>query len=330
MTDLLFNREVKVEFIDRDNPADVVKIEDPKIPGKEPIKIDFQVEKQLSTEPNRADINFWNLSDDTAAKINFRKPILVFKFGRRVDLSAGYEGRSKKIFSGVVIAAITSREGKLKITRVECRNIFYELMNLSINVTVSKGTPKAQFVIDLIKKIGGNLGSSDPSLGVPSKFEKIIRQRLAGAEFTDATTFSDTAYNIINKINRGLLGTVNIYFDDIGTSFNPVGIPLDEPETVYNQNTGLLGTPKPTDIGADFIVQLDTELKLGSPVRLESDTIKAFANSGKRFNTAGKFVTKRIIHAGTNRADGDFQTRVASVFDRTPIFADLVTGPIIA
>lgn len=301
MTELLFNREVRVEFTDRDNPADVIVIEDPKIPGKEPIKIDFQVEKQLSTEPNRADIAIWNLSDDTAAKINFRKPILEFKFGRKVDLFAGYEGRSKRIFSGVVIAAITSREGKLKVTRVECRNIFYELMQLPIKKTFAKGQFKSDAVLEILKEIDAT---------IDSKAKGVLVSRMAGLVFKDVTTFNGTAYNVINEINRGLLGVINIYFDDIAASFNPVGVPLDEPAIIYDQTSGLIGTPKPTQIGADFVVQLDNEIKISSPVLLLSDTIQAFFPSGR-------FVVKRVTHSGTNRADGDFESRGVSVFDRT-------------
>lgn len=301
MTELLFKREVSVKFTDRDNPADVVIIEDPKIPGKEPIKIDFQVEKQVSTEPNRADITIWNLSDDTAAKINFRKPILEFKYGRKIDLFAGYEGRSRRIFSGVVIAAITSREGKLKITRIECRNIFYELMQLPISKTFAKGQLKSDAVLEILKDIDAT---------IDGKARGVLISRMAGLVFKTETTFKGTAYNVINEINRGLLGVVNIYFDDIAASFNPVGVPLDEPATFYDQYSGLIGAPKPTQIGADFVIQLDNELKISSPVIIASDTIRAFFSSGR-------FVVKRISHAGTNRADGDFESRVVSVFDRT-------------
>ena len=313
MTELLFNREVSVKFTDQKNDADVVTIEDPKISGREPVKIDFHVEKQVSTEPNRADIILWNLNNDTAAKINFRKPILEFKYGRKVDLFAGYEGRSRRIFSGVVIAAITSREGRFKITRVECRNIFYELMQLPVqkvavgNPELNKGARKADFILDILDKIGAT---------IDNKATELLINRLKtkdepdGATFKETTNFKGTAYNVINEINRGLLGVVNIYFDDIAASFNPVGVPLVEPPVIYDKTNGLLGSPKPTQIGADFVVQLDNELKISSPVLLRSDTIESFFPDGR-------FVVKRVTHAGTNRADGDFESRVVSVFDRT-------------
>ncbi|MHC4397899.1 MAG: baseplate hub protein [Planctomycetota bacterium] len=310
----LFNREVRLVLTNRDDPLDVVTIEDPKIPEKEPLKIDFQVEKQLSTEPNRADVDIYNLSDDTAAKINFRKPVLEFKYGRRIDIFAGYEGQARKIFSGVVISAITSKEGPLKITRIECRNIFYELMRLPVNITAAKGELKSNAVLNVLSVIGAV---------VDGKAKANLINRLSGETFTDTMTLTGTAYEIIDKINRGLLGVINVYFDDIGTSFNPVGIPNDEPAAFYSQENGLIGTPKPTEIGADFIVQLDNELRLGSPVDIDSPTIRSFF-------ALGKFVTKKIIHAGTNDAEGDFQTRVTSVFNRSALGADLIPTSAVA
>ena len=317
MTDFLFNREVRVEFTNRDDPDDVVVIgtpdpsvgeQVPKIIGAEPLKIDFQAAKQLSTEHNRADIDISNLSDDSASKINFRKPTLAFRFGRKVEIFAGYEGRIKKVFSGVVISAITSREAAIKVTRIECRNIFYELMQLPINRSFAKGLLKSEAILSIIKDIGAV---------ITPQGRNTLNSRLSGQVFKDPTNFLGTAWNVINQINRGLTSSVVISFDDVATSFNPVGIPLDEPPTIYDQSTGLLGTPQPTEIGADFKIMLDPDLKISSPVLLLSDTIQAFFGAGTEFTTTGRFVVKQIVHSGTNRADGVFESRVISVFNRT-------------
>ena len=324
MTDFLFNREVRVEFTNRDDPDDVVVIgtpdpsvgeQVPKIIGAEPLKIDFQVAKQLSTEHNRADIDISNISDDSASKINFRKPTLAFRFGRKVEIFAGYEGRIKKIFSGVVISAITSREATIKVTRIECRNIFYELMQLPINISFPGGDDvkkenklKSNAILKILKIIGATITPAG---------EALLKSRLGDTVFKDATNFTGTAWNVINQINRGLTSSVVISFDDVATSFNPVGIPLDEPPTIYDQSTGLLGTPQPTEIGADFKIMLDPDLKISSPVLLLSDTIQAFFGAGTEFTTTGRFVVKQIVHSGTNRADGVFESRVISVFNRT-------------
>lgn len=302
MTNFLFDRDVTVKIINREVPSDIITIENPRIKGKEPIYIDFQVEKQVSTEPNKADINIYNLSDDTAAKINFRRPILSFNFGKKIELYAGYLGRSKKIFSGVITSAITSRNGNTKITRIECRNIFYELMQLPINETFAAGQSKEKAVLKILNSIGAT---------VDAQAKTTLRQRLAGQVFKEKVTYSKkTAYNVIEEINKNFFSFINIYFDDIGVSFNPIGLPLDQAPIFYSQENGLLGTPKPHEKGTEFTVLLDNDLKMSAPVTIASDTIRAF------FQT-GNFVVRRIIHAGTNRSDGVFESRADSVFDRT-------------
>ena len=302
MTDFLFDREVSVEFINRDDPSDVVTVDDPGIIGREPLKITFQVEKQVSTEPNRAFIEIWNLADDTAARINFRKPLLEFRFGRKVNLFAGYREQSKKIFSGVVISAITRGEPPLKVTRIECRNIFYELMQLPIQRTFTKGDQKSHAILNILKDIGAT---------VEGAAKGVLRTRLAGQVFKDTVKFEGSAYNVIDKINRGALGTINVYFDDIGTSFNPVGVASDDPVIIYDAEEGqLIGVPEPTEIGADFKVLLNNELKISQLVVLISNAIESFFSNGH-------FVVKQVIHNGSNRADGPFESRVSSIFDRT-------------
>jgi hypothetical protein len=313
MANFLYNRSVRVVLTDRDDPTDIITIENP--------KIDFQVEKQISIEPNRADIDIYNLSDDTASKINFRKPLFEFKFGRKVELFAGYKDGgldlAKKIFSGVVISAITSAESPLKITRLECRNIFFELMQLPIKETAAKGELKADFIIKLLRKIGASVSPGDPAAGIKADQIAPLRARFNGETFADATNYSGTAYSVIDEISRGFFSKVNIYFDDIGVSFNPIGVPLNETPIIYDKETGLIGTPQPTEIGADFSVMLDPELKMSMPVILSSDTIQAFFQSGSNvLSQSGRLVVKKVIHAGSNRTDGSFETRASSVFER--------------
>lgn len=330
MAETLFNREVRVVFTDRDNPSDIVTIEDPKIADKEPIRIDFQVEKELAfSQVNRAFIEIYNLSDSTAAKINFRKPVLDLvkfidqRYGRKVDLFAGYNpddkpaaeaGTVRKIFSGVVVSAITSREGPLNVTRIECFNVFYELMRQAVKIAVDAKEEKSSVALRVLRRIGAN---------IDAKSKAALIERLRGRNYGDATTLQGTAYDVLNKINRGLLGIATINFDDVATSFNPVGVPNDEQERFYSQGSGLIGTPKPTETGCEFIVQLDNELKLGTPVALDSRTILSF-------DKLGKYVVKQVIHSGSNDASGDFQSRVTAVFNRSALGADLINGQAVA
>lgn len=314
MAGKLFDRRVSLEFIDRDNQTDILAIDNPEIYDQEPIHITFQVSKQLSTEPNTAYIEIYNLSDSSAARINFRKPViglevpvavkdktLLFKFGKRVNLYAGYGAEAGRIFSGVVVSAITSFEGPVKVTRIECRNVFYELMQQRVKKTFAKGELKSNAILSILSEIGAT---------VDAKAKTELKQRLAGQTFKDTVNVENTAYNIISQINRGSLGAFNIFFDDIGASFTPKGVANTDPPVVYDAELGqIIGTPEPNETGVEFKVHLDNALHLSSRVTLLSKTIQSFFQSGK-------FIVTTVTHVGSNRADGPFESRVSALFDR--------------
>lgn len=297
MTDFLFDRSVIIEFEDREDlNAPPFNITDN--------KIDFQVEKQISTEPNSAFIDIYNLSDDTAQKINFRKEILLVKFGKTIKIRAGFRGREKKIFQGVIIGANTLREGVNKITRIEGRNLYYELQAKKIKKTASKGQLKAQFIINIIQKdIGADLADGSRTF-IFKTFGKEV--------FKDSTTFFGPAAQVINKLSQGLLSKILIAFDDSGVTFNPLGVALAVPSIQYSPRTGLIGTPQPTETGLDFKVVLDNELRINIPVIVQAETVR-------NLKDGHGYVVKKVIHAGINRAEGVWESRVESIFNTTPV-----------
>lgn len=295
MTDLLFDRSVILIFEDRDT-GETFRITDQ--------KIDFQVEKQISTEPNSAAVDIYELSDDTAQKINFRKRINQIKFGKTLKILSGYRGRERKIFQGVVVGANTSREGVNKITRIEGRNIYYELQAKRINRTAAKGQLKANFIIDIITKDIGAL--------LPDTSRAYIFDALGKETFKDTTTFFGPASQVINKLNNNLLSKIAVAFDDAGVIANPLGVALPIPAIRYAKHTGLIGTPESTETGLDFKVQLDNELRINSPVIVTSETVRALKDGHG-------YVVKKILHVGINRAPGPWESRVESIFNTTPV-----------
>lgn len=297
MTDFLFDRSVIIEFEDREDlsaPPFNINAN----------KIDFQVEKQISTEPNSAFIDIYNLSDETAQKINFRKEILLVKFGKTIKIRAGFRGREKKIFQGVIIGANTLREGVDKITRIEARNLYYALQAKRVKRTAAKGQLKGQLIIDIITKdIGADL---------PRESRAFIFETLGREVFKDHTTFFGPAAQVINKLSLGLLSKILIAFDDSGVTFNPLGVALNVPSLRYGPRSGLIGTPQPTETGLDFKVTMDNELRINIPVIVQADTVR-------NLRDGHGYVVKKVLHAGINRAEGVWESRVESIFNTTPV-----------
>jgi len=295
MTDFLYDRSVILKFENRDT------LEEFQVTGN---KIDFQVEKQVSQEPNTAFIDIYNLSDDTAQKLVFRKKINQVEFGLTVKLLAGYRGREKKIFQGVIIAADLLKEGVTRIVRIEARNIYWILQKKRVKRTFAKDSLKSQAILTIINDITGE-NRSDASLS--SESIAFVRSELGNERFKDTTTFEGAAAQIIETIEKGLLGRINILFDDAGITMQPVGKADNILAIRYAPRTGLIGTPQVTVVGVDFVVALDNELKINVPVNIQSDTVRSL-------NDGVDYVVKKVIHQGINRADGDWQSRVESIF----------------
>lgn len=294
---LIFDRVIKIVVEDRTNGERfTIGNLDPLYEGN---KISFQVEKQISTEPNVAFVELYNLADSTRSNINYKQSLLSLEFGNKIEVIAGYRGQEKRIFSGVIVFANSPRQSNTFVTRINARNIFYELTAKKISRTVSKNQRKDDFVISVLKDIGATIQSDSI---------KTIRDKLQGAKFADSTLFFGTAQNIINEISENLIDRIDIYFDDIGVNFNPLGVPLDIPTIEYSKNNGLLETPEITETGVDFKVALDPNLRINSPIKLDSETIRAI-------NPGGKYVVKKVIHVGTNRADDVFETRAQAIYE---------------
>lgn len=299
----LFDRVVRVDFENR-TTGEKFTIENTSR-SNEGVKISFQVEKQISMEPNVAYIEIYNLNNNTREKINFKQDVFNNNFGPKIDLYAGYRGADKKIFSGLVVYANSPKDdGTTFVTRIVARNVFYELMAKKINKTASRNEPRYSFILGLMNSIGAN---------VSSRSSRELREALkdetgADSKFKTSTVFLGTANEIINQINGTLTGRMEIYFDDIGVNFNPLGVPIDEPEIVYDQYSGLIGIPEITETGANFKVLLDPNIKVNSRIRVKSDVLSSIKPDGK-------YVTKKVIHTGSSRADDVFETRIEAIYE---------------
>lgn len=302
------DRFVLVRFEDRDT-GEIFEIQD--------LKITFQVEKQISTEPNVARIQIYNLADETQAKINFKQSVLALEFGKRVDLIAGYKGQEKVIFTGVIVAAITRKEGPLFITDINVRNIFYELVGKKINIAVSKGELKYKIVLKILDSIGATVERSSI---LPMR-ERLKNEQGEDSKYKTNTTLFGTAQTIIQEINNGLIDRLLIHFDDIGVNFNPLGVALDIPAIVYSPTTGLIGTPEPNEVGIDFKVELDPDMRLNAPIIINSVTVRAIIESDVSGEGTGRYVAKKVIHNGSNRADGPFETSTSAIYESLRIKA---------
>jgi hypothetical protein len=273
------------------------------------IFVKFQVEKQVSSEPNSASLEIYNLSEEHSGAIDFKFDPFATQFGPQVTIKGGFiEDGPKQMYSGVVVQALTTFEAPDYITRVECRNIYYELMRRPITYQAAAGQSKADAVLSIIRQAGGIIESGQ---------DTALRTNLAGAVYDEDELIEGTLDSILTAFSKGLPRRIVVYWDDAGVSFDPLGLPTKGRETkIVSEINGLIGAPRATTSGLEYETRLDATYRINDPVKVISTTTDrlAIASGGAAgIERSGITVSSKIIHSGDNR-EGEFKTSVTTKF----------------
>lgn len=274
------------------------------------VMIKFQVEKQVSSEPNRASLEMYNLSDDHAASFDFKYDPYASIFGSRVTIQGGFlESGVKQLYSGVVTQGLTTEEGPDRITRIELQNILVELEKKQVKYTAVGGkTLKADAILSIIKSAGGIIQSGQ---------EAAIRKNLNGAIFEANENIKGTLGSVLEKFSKGLPHRIVVYWDDAGVSFDPIGkVTSGRTTKIVSEQTGLIGVPKITTHGIEYDTRLDGSYRINDPVTVISKAttrLNLAAGGPAGIERSGTTVVSKVIHSGDNR-DGQFKTVVETRF----------------
>jgi len=113
--------------------------------------VQFRVEQTAGSDPNKAELVLFNLSEDSRRLVSDDSAVLT--------LSAGYPGTEAVIFRGDVDEVQTSSDGMDVSTRVSCSDGGRALRSTVVNVSTSKDTPKADLVDEVLTALGLPKGS---------------------------------------------------------------------------------------------------------------------------------------------------------------------------
>lgn len=271
--------------------------------------IKFQVEKQVSSEPNNASLELYNLSEEHAGAIDFKFDPYALNFGPQVTIKGGFiEDGINQMYSGVIVQALTTFDAPNYVTRVECRNIYYELMRRPVKYQVAAGQTKANTILEIIKGAGGFVEAGQ---------ETALRNNMNGAVYDEDELIEGTLDSVLSAFSKGLPRRIVVFWDDAGVSFDPLGLPTEGRETkIVSEETGLIGTPKATTSGLEYETRLDPTFRINDPIKVISKTTDrlALASGGAAgIDRSDITVGSKIIHSGDNR-EGDFKTSVTTKF----------------
>lgn len=242
-------------------------------------KIEFEVLVDFGGYQSYADINIYNLTDDTAQQI--------FRRGKSLGLRAGYIDAIDFIFRGTIRNVLKERRGPDRVTRI----IAYggSLPDRTINQTLGRNTR----ITSIIQACAESMG-----------FPLLINNN----DFTDIPAYA-RGY-VMNgdpvKILESLAAThgfswvvENNRLVVVGAGSNRTGAPY-----IISQANGMEGIPLITEVGVDANVRMTPKIRIGGQVDVRSE-LATFNFSNLYFQNVPENAGSGIYNVQKLRYTGD-------------------------
>jgi len=259
------------------------------------LRIVFEVSKSLRSYPNLAKIDVFNPNGDTIALVDNDNPIVI--------LNAGYDGNMGLIFKGRLRNSFVNRISEDRILTLYAGDGQREWENTIINKTYSSNFKLKELVTDIVSTF---LESGELTLGTLQDMEDREADKLMGVSLSGSTK------DVMDKIadDYGLIWSIQ----DNEIVVMDADAPIEFTEAVLiNQNTGMIGSPTLTEIGADVTTLLNPDLLPNIAFKIESvSTTIALTNlqfrSLRRTTAEGIYRAFEVIFNGDTHGNNWYST----------------------
>ena len=239
MSSLLFDRKYTLTIIP---PAgDDARVIDS-------LYVKFTVSKTIGGEPNTAEIQIHNPNDDTIGLLKARYTKIV--------LNAGYGNDIKVVFKGEVQNVLQTKNAVDRVVTVFARDGFRDYRTASFSKTFDSAVDMQSIVQEVLGEffdtIPGDLS------GIPKVRDKPNGLTLDGQVSTILDDLAEE-YNADWSIQDGVVNIIN------------KDQTLTENDLVYiSATTGMIGSPRVTEIGADVTALLNISLIPGARFAIQA------------------------------------------------------------
>lgn len=237
------------------------------------LRIAFSVERTSAAEPNTAEIQLYNLSDDSIGFIE--------SGGNYVQLLAGY-GSPSLIFSGDVPkrGVKTEWSGNDRITTIEAGDGELAIDESVFNWSFDAGATNHQILERIISEMGVGVGTLDV---------------LPLQTFASGMVFMGRARDALQRVVSKAGASWSI--QDGALQILLAGNATPETAVLLSPDSGMVGSPTRTDSGIEAVSLMQPGLRPGRLVQIQSRVI------------TGLYRCRKVTHAGDTHG-GDFTSSV--------------------
>lgn len=241
MSSQQYFRSVRLLLAGTDDARDVTEL-----------RVAFEVTKSMRSYPNLAKIDLYNPNPDTLNYIRAKDP--------RVLLYAGYRDNARLIFKGRIRNIFVNKEGVNRVVTLYAGDGDRDWQRARYNKTLGPSVSLKDTVLDIFQSFVSDDVSIGTVEGLTNAADKLLGQTLSGSS-KDVMDELATDYGFEWSIQDGELTTQL----------------LDAPLTtrtavLINQNTGMVGSPTITEIGADVSTLLNPDLLPGRAFQIQADS----------------------------------------------------------
>lgn len=258
----LFNRTYSIA-IGAPNQTAAIQYANFSIPGKNntvippsPLRIKFDIEKNLVGTPNNAKFELFNMS------VNSRQGI---KKGYIILLQAGYNGLIQTLFTGNVVplGLKTERHGADTITKIECGDGESAIVMTNLDQSYPPGTDLFQVLQDISDEMGVDTNVDPDGTGVG------IVVGIPNYTYGRGLTISGPVNRSLDKLlkPRGLRWSVQ----NGNLTIMPATGYDGKSAIVVSALTGMIGTPSNNDQYMEFASLLNPNIVPGALVQMISE-----------------------------------------------------------
>ena len=241
----------------------------------EDLHINFEVLKTIERTPNTALIKVYNLSPESAARVQ--------KDYDDVILMAGYGSASSQIFRGNIRHPYKYRDKADWITEIDAADGDKDFQQAMICKTLAAGTENIDWLVEIAKEFN-QMGGTKVDL-------KKFRAQLKGAARVRGRTFVGHARDLLDDIARQCDALWSI--QDGHLHLDMVDTVLPWQAVQLSTGTGLLESPEVTDKGIAFKCLLNPAIKISGKVWLDNNNMRLMHDKEhitKAGKTKGKIV----------------------------------------
>lgn len=262
---------------------------------KNPFTLEFQITRKILSSHNLAHLRIYNLGETTRNSI-YKDPQSP-AVRRSITFKAGYSYPLPLVFSGNIDWSTSSRsQGSTEfISEIEAFDFAFPTKQSFSNWTLPQDSSASVTKLQVVKKLISDLKVYGLQEGYisPEGLEDVVYDKRTVSNWTWNTLIEETDGRCFVDLGRVHVMNREEYFDGI----------IKE----ISEKSGLLGSPKKSDIRVEAEMIFEPELQIGQKVELKTQSQKIFnriykisslTHTGVISDTvSGSCITRVVLHS---------------------------------